>query len=115
MPQVQLPIFPRGVTLITPEIAFQCEEGKVCYFNFEGLHGMVRDRYLSEDEYERFFTPERLEEINAGQRITEDEFLALRDARLERLLDPCTDADVTTGYSFVEVVDDEGNAGIALF
>jgi transposase-like protein len=33
MPQVQLPIFPPGVTLITPEIAFQCEEGKVCYFN----------------------------------------------------------------------------------
>src|SRR6516165_8842705 len=62
---------------------------------------------LSEDEYERFFTPERLEEINAGQQITEDEFLALREARLERLLDPSTDADVTTGYSFVEVVDDE--------
>ena len=33
MPQVQLPIFPQGVTFITPEIAFQCEEGKVCYFN----------------------------------------------------------------------------------
>jgi len=33
MPQVQLPIFPRGVTPITPEIAFQCEEGKVYYFN----------------------------------------------------------------------------------
>jgi hypothetical protein len=70
---------------------------------------------LSEDEYERFFTPQRLEEINAGQQITEDEFLALRQARLERLLNPDTDADVTTGYSFVEVVDDEGNAGIAVF
>jgi hypothetical protein len=34
---------------------------------------------------------------------------------LERLLDSCTDADQTTGYSFVEVADDEGNAGIALF
>lgn len=33
MPQVQLPIFPLGVTPITSEIAFQCEEGKVCYFN----------------------------------------------------------------------------------
>jgi transposase-like protein len=33
MPQVQLPIFPQGVSFITPEIAFQCEEGKVCYFN----------------------------------------------------------------------------------
>ena len=70
---------------------------------------------LSEDEYERFFTPGRLEGINAGQEITEDEFLALREARLERLLDSSTDADVTTGYSFVEVVDDEGNSGIAVF
>jgi transposase-like protein len=33
MPQVQLPIFPQGVTFISPEIAFQCEGGKVCYFN----------------------------------------------------------------------------------
>jgi Helix-turn-helix domain len=33
MPQVQLPIFPEGVTHITPELAFQCQEGKVCYFN----------------------------------------------------------------------------------
>ena len=33
MPQVQLPIFPHGVTSITPEIAFQCQDGKVCYFN----------------------------------------------------------------------------------
>jgi transposase-like protein len=33
MPQVQLPIFPRGVTHITSEVAFQCEEGQVCYFN----------------------------------------------------------------------------------
>ena len=70
---------------------------------------------LSEDEYERFFTPERLEEIDAGQQITEDEFLALREARLQRLLDSSTDADVTTGYSFVEVVDDEDNVGIAVF
>jgi transposase-like protein len=33
MPQVQLPIFPQGVTPITPELAFQCQDGKVCYFN----------------------------------------------------------------------------------
>ncbi|MBV8414206.1 MAG: helix-turn-helix domain-containing protein [Verrucomicrobia bacterium] len=30
---MQLPIFPQGVTHISSEIAFQCEEGKVCYFN----------------------------------------------------------------------------------
>jgi transposase-like protein len=33
MPQVQLPIFPHGVTHITSEIAFECREGKVTYFN----------------------------------------------------------------------------------
>jgi transposase-like protein len=31
MPQLQLPIFPEGTTLITPEIAFECREGKVTY------------------------------------------------------------------------------------
>jgi transposase len=33
MPQVQLPVFPDGVTHITSEIAFERREGKVCYFN----------------------------------------------------------------------------------
>ena len=33
MPQVQLPIFPQGVTHISSEVAFQCQDGKVCYFN----------------------------------------------------------------------------------
>jgi hypothetical protein len=33
MPQVQLPIFPQGVTHITSELAFQCQDGKGCYFN----------------------------------------------------------------------------------
>ena len=32
MPQLQLPIFPSGLTEITPEIGFQCESGKVVYF-----------------------------------------------------------------------------------
>jgi transposase-like protein len=31
MPQLQLPIFPAGTTLITPEIAFECRDGKVTY------------------------------------------------------------------------------------
>ena len=31
MPQLQLPIFPEGTTLITPEIAFECREGKLTY------------------------------------------------------------------------------------
>ena len=34
---------------------------------------------------------------------------------MQRLLDSSTDADVTTGYSFVEVVDGEDNVGIAVF
>jgi len=33
MPQVQLPIFPQGVTHITSEIAFESRDGKVTYFN----------------------------------------------------------------------------------
>ena len=33
MPQVQLPVFPDGVTHITSEIAFERREGKVYYFN----------------------------------------------------------------------------------
>jgi hypothetical protein len=33
MPQLQLPIFPEGTTLITPEIAFECRDGKVVYVN----------------------------------------------------------------------------------
>ena len=32
MPQLQLPIFPAGLTAITTEIGFQCESGKVVYF-----------------------------------------------------------------------------------
>ena len=33
MPQLQLPIFPVGTTLITSEIAFECRDGKVIYVN----------------------------------------------------------------------------------
>jgi transposase-like protein len=33
MPQMQLPIFPEGVTHITPELAFKKEGGRVTYFN----------------------------------------------------------------------------------
>ena len=33
MPQLQFPIFPEGVTNITPELAFMKKEGRVTYFN----------------------------------------------------------------------------------
>src|SRR6267154_4603743 len=36
MPQLQLPIFPLGLTSITEDLAFQREAGKVVYF-----HGMM--------------------------------------------------------------------------
>jgi hypothetical protein len=33
MPQLQLPIFPTGLTAITNDIAFQQQEGKIVYFH----------------------------------------------------------------------------------
>lgn len=33
MPQVQMPMFPAGVTPITPELAFEKRDGRVVYFN----------------------------------------------------------------------------------
>lgn len=33
MPQIQLPVFPEGVTLITSELAFCKRDGQVTYFN----------------------------------------------------------------------------------
>jgi transposase len=33
MPQLQLPLFPEGVTHITPELAFVKKDGRVTYFN----------------------------------------------------------------------------------
>ena len=36
MPQLQLPIFPLGLTTITEDLAFQQEDGKVVYF-----HGLL--------------------------------------------------------------------------
>jgi transposase len=36
MPQLQLPVFPQGLTSITEDLAFQPEDGKVVYF-----HGLL--------------------------------------------------------------------------
>jgi len=33
MPQIQLPIFPAGCTSITSDLAFECRDGQVFYFN----------------------------------------------------------------------------------
>ncbi len=34
MPQMQLPLFPEGVTHITADLAFKKENGIITYFNF---------------------------------------------------------------------------------
>ena len=49
MPQLQLPIFPEGVTHITREIAFQCKEGIVTYF-----YGHLPVFLHSKDDMESF-------------------------------------------------------------
>jgi hypothetical protein len=33
MPQVQLPVFPAGTTHLNADLAFECREGQVTYFN----------------------------------------------------------------------------------
>jgi hypothetical protein len=33
MPQVQLPLFPAGTTLLNDALAFECRDGQVTYFN----------------------------------------------------------------------------------
>jgi hypothetical protein len=33
MPQVQLPVFPAGSTPLNDDLAFECQEGQVTYFN----------------------------------------------------------------------------------
>jgi hypothetical protein len=76
-------------------------------YHYEGAEGLWASKdqipsdpsEFSEAEYEGLLSPERLEEINDGQQITEAELVLLQKARLENLLDNCGDADVTTGYS----------------
>jgi hypothetical protein len=60
---------------------------------------------FDEKEYEALFifSPASIEEIKSGHQPTEAELLALRNARLQKLLDPCADPDLTPGYSLVEV------------
>ncbi len=43
MPQMQLPMFPAGVTHITPELAFSKEEGRVSSFPSPRAHFMIRN------------------------------------------------------------------------
>jgi hypothetical protein len=111
---------------MTPEIkerllAIATEDAEELYSEY-GAKGLLvaKDQLPSEpsefeeEEYEELFSPERLEEINSGHPPTEAELLALREARLEKMLSDDSDADVTPGYRLAEVIDDEGNTGIDL-
>ena len=64
MAQVQLPIFPDGVTRITDEIAFETKDGKVVYYNGH-LPVFVHDK----DDLAtfRFFTSQLTVNGNASQ------------------------------------------------
>jgi transposase-like protein len=64
MPQLQLPIFPAGTTLITPEIAFECREGKVTY-----VHGHLPVFQHAEGDLAafRYFTSQLVVNGTVGQ------------------------------------------------
>jgi hypothetical protein len=49
MPQLQLPIFPAGSTLITASLAFECRDGRVTYF-----HGQMPVFSHAEDDSRTF-------------------------------------------------------------
>ena len=64
MPQLQLPIFPEGATLITPEIAFECREGKVTY-----VHGHLPVFQHGQEDMAafRYFTSQLVVNGTVGQ------------------------------------------------
>lgn len=64
MPQLQLPMFPAGTTPITPEIAFECREGKVIY-----VHGHLQVFQHEEKDLAsfRFFTSQLIINGTVGQ------------------------------------------------
>jgi len=64
MPQMQLPIFPAGLTAITQEIGFQCESGKVVYF-----YGHLPVFQHDSDDVQsfRFFTSQLIEQGTVKQ------------------------------------------------
>jgi hypothetical protein len=64
MPQMQLPIFPAGLTAITREIGFQCESGKVVYFYG---HLPVFQHDAEDVQSFRLFTSQLIEQGTAKQ------------------------------------------------
>jgi hypothetical protein len=65
MPQLQLPIFPAGLTSITEDLAFQREDGKVVYF-----HGLMPVFQHAEKDLKSFrlFTSQLIANGTARQR-----------------------------------------------
>jgi len=64
MPQLQLPIFPEGTTLITPEIAFECRDRKVIY-----IYGHLPVFQHAQDDVAsfRYFTSQLVVNGTVGQ------------------------------------------------
>ena len=64
MPQMQLPMFPAGLTLINPSIAFQNEGGRVVYFHG---HLPVFQHETGDVQSFRLFTSQLIEQGTASQ------------------------------------------------
>ena len=64
MPQMQLPMFPAGLTLINPSIAFQKEGGRVVYFHG---HLPVFQHETGDVQSFRLFTSQLIEQGTASQ------------------------------------------------
>jgi hypothetical protein len=71
VPQLQLPIFPQGLTSITEDLAFQREDGKVVYF-----HGLMPVFQHDEKDLRSFrmFTSQLIANGTARQRDIEQAF-----------------------------------------
>jgi hypothetical protein len=104
------------MTLQTKEslLKIATENAEELYSGAEGAEGLwvSNDQLLldfEEEEYEDFLAPERLEEIQSGQSLTDAEIQALREQRLEKWLSGDADADVVPGYCFAEVTETDGD------
>jgi len=64
MPQVQLPLFPAGTTHLNDDLAFECHEGQVTYFNG---HLPVFTHTIQDLASFRFFTTQLIVNGTASQ------------------------------------------------
>lgn len=66
MPQLQLPIFPDGVTEVTPNVAFEKQDGQVVYYN-----GMLPVFMHAEDDIASFKVIASLLYVNGAAKQVE--------------------------------------------